>query len=75
MLLPVCSLHKKEAVIFPMALKDKIGGSTVAISNLIFEELNSIDNCKREAEKTREVKVRYIKSRIVMKVKRMGCGT
>lgn len=62
-----------------MALKDKIG-STVTISNLIFEELNSIDNCKREAEKTREVtmmkvKVRYIKSRIVMKVKCMDCGT
>lgn len=57
-----------------------MGGSTVAISDLIFEELNSIDNCKREAKKTREVtmmkvKVRYIKSRIIMKVKRLDCGT
>lgn len=57
-----------------MALKDKIGGSTVTISNLIFEELNSIENCKREAEMMK-VKVRYIKSRIVMKVKCMDCGT
>lgn len=80
MLLPICSLHKKEAAIFPVALKGKIGGSTVAIRNLIFEELNSTDNCRRQAEKTREVttvkgKVRYITFSIVMKVKRMDCGT
>lgn len=63
-----------------MALKDQIGGSTVAIRNLIFGELNSTDGCKRHTEKTREVtmmkgKVRYITFRIVMKVKRMDCGT
>lgn len=57
-----------------------MGGLLLQLGILIFEELNSTDNCRRQAEKTREVtmmkgKVRYITFSIVMKVKRMDCGT